>query len=309
VSSSKKKSKALPIAIATLALVVIAVVAFGIPRLFSSKALSNEATDLTASPIKDFGSAPPLIENVTENANDQTELSSNGNVGLTVPFAQSVGERVEFGTWRDKPITWKVLAIEDDRALVISEDILTVRQYDDLGASSSDDIDWDIASTTWAESDIRAWLNSEFLNTAFAREEQKVIVLTPITNSDNPKYGTEGGPDTEDKVFLLSIDEANRYFSNDSDRIANITMTDEDIQYSLRIRKDYWGYDQEELTTYESALRNDYLAQSKALWWWLRSPGRSGLYAADVYSHVYVDGFDVYGDGGVRPALWLNLKS
>jgi hypothetical protein len=261
-----RKIKALPIAIAAVALVVVVVAAvFALPRLFGS-------------------TAPPI---------------------------ESVGERVEFGTWRDKPITWQVLAIEDGRALLISEDILTVRQYDDLGASSSDEIDWETASTTWAESDIRAWLNDEFLDATFTGEEQEAIDLAPISNPDNSDYGTEGGPDTEDKVFLLSIDEANRYFSDKSDRIANLTVTEEDIQYSLRISKDYWGYDQEELTTYESELRSDYLAQSKAYWWWLRSPGDYGLHAAGVYSDggVGVAGSNVYHGVGVRPALWLNLKS
>lgn len=47
-------------------------------------------------------------------------------------------------------------------------------------------------------------------------------------------------------------------------------------------------------------------------WWWLRSPGTTGWEAAFVYE----DGI-IYGpgnpltkaEGGVRPALWLNLAS
>jgi hypothetical protein len=258
--------KARPIAIAVVALVVVvAVAAFALPRL--------------------FGSAAPPIE--------------------------SVGERVEFGTWCDEPITWRVLAIEDGRALVISEDILCVRQYDDFGVSSEDQIAWDTAATTWAESDIRAWLNGEFLETAFTEKEQGAIDLSLVLNSDNPDYGTEGGVDTEDKVFLLSIDEANSRFSGDGDRSANITMTEEDIQYMVRKAIDYEGID---ITT--DSIDEDALLGHKVYPWWLRSPGNFASYAGYVSTNGNVNGAfgETADDGtsaneifGIRPALWLNL--
>jgi hypothetical protein len=300
--ANKEKPKTSPLAFPLIVAAVIFVIA--VVAIFST--------------LQPSGSSSPSTGSGAVTANDQAESPAGFGTVTTneqsaLPPIEKVGERVEFGTWRDKPITWRVLAIEGGKALVISEDILTVRQYDDLGVSAFDEVDWESASATWAESDIRAWLNSEFLDTVFTGEEQKAIDLTPISNPDNPEYGTEGGVETEDRVFLLSIDEANRYFSNSSDRIANITMTDEDIQYILRINKDYWGNNQESLTDYESTLRSDYLAQSKARWWWLRSPGLGGLdglNAAYVYGgggDVNVVGDYVYIFGGVRPALWLNL--
>jgi hypothetical protein len=217
---------------------------------------------------------------------------------------------VEFGTWRDEPITWRVLAIEDGRALLISEDILTMRQYDDLDVDSYDQINFDIASTTWAESDIRTWLNGEFLETVFTKGEQRAIDLSHLSNPDNPEFGTEGGPDTEDMVFLLNIDQANRYFSDDDDRWAYITMTEEDVEYALRLLKDYFGYDRERLSDHENFLRDDYLSQSVPERWFLRSPGKSGYQAAYSYGSSFDEYWfigDVYQDYGIRPALWLNL--
>jgi hypothetical protein len=289
-SPSKKKSKALPIILMAAVLVVAAAAVFGLTRFFSSE----------APPAENAGAASSSNGNVAEEVNNRVEL----------PPIENVGDRVEFGTWRGNSIEWRVLAMENGRALVVSEDILTVRQYDDFGVSSYDQIDWNTAAATWAESDIRAWLNGEFLDTAFTTGEQGVVNLSHISNPDNPDYGTEGGADTEDRVFLLSIDEVNRYFSGDSDRIANITMTEEDIQYRLRISEDYWGYDQASLGNQESTLRSDYLGQSKAYSWWLRSPGDYSNRAAGVPGdgEVYAAGIDVYGDDGVRPALWLNLQ-
>ena len=87
-------------------------------------------------------------------------------------------------------------------------------------------------------------------------------------------YGTAGGNDTEDNIFLLSIDEANKYFKSDDERIAN--------------------YDGE------------------AAWWWLRSPGYDGSNAAYVNRGGNVDYFGDYvshDDIAIRPALWINLES
>ncbi|MCL1832537.1 MAG: DUF6273 domain-containing protein [Oscillospiraceae bacterium] len=125
---------------------------------------------------------------------------------------------------------------------------------------------------TWEYSSIRNYLNGEYYNT-FTAGEQARIVETTIINSDNPEYGTAGGNDTTDKIFLLSIDEVNLYFSDENSKIA-------------------------------------YNAEGVALWWWLRSPGLGSIDAAGVYidGSVCVSGCNVNSfNGGVRPALWLNL--
>ncbi|MDR1185684.1 MAG: DUF6273 domain-containing protein [Coriobacteriales bacterium] len=273
------------------ALTIVLVTILGIFIMFITAAMIYGA-------LKRSDSSTPPSNSGTVAANDQVEL----------PSIESVGQRVEFGTWRGEPITWRVLAIDDDKVLVVSEDSLALRQYDDLGLSSGDDFNRDTASITWAESDIRAWLNGEFLDTAFTVGEQRAINLSKLSNPDNPGYGTEGGADTEDKVFLLSIDEANRYFSGDSDRIANITMTEEDIQYGLRIDK-VSGLSQETISANENLMRSIYLGQSGTFSWWLRSPGINACEAVNVYNDGGIISFNgnAYFGRGVRPALWLNL--
>jgi hypothetical protein len=247
---------------------------------------------------------PPPAENTAEETGGQGEASFGESVG----GAGDVGDSLSFGTWRGEPIAWRVLAVEDGRALLISEDILAIRQYDDLDVTSTDLLDWDAAATTWAESDIRAWLNDEFLNSAFTEEEQQAIHLSQLSTPDNPESGTSGGADTEDRVFFLSLDEVDRYFSDDEDRVANITMTEEDIQYSLRIEEDYWGYGPEDMPEIESDLRTDFLGRSEAYAWRLRSPGDYGGSSAGIYSsgRIHVSGAFVNHSSGVRPALWLN---
>ena len=143
----------------------------------------------------------------------------------------------------------------------------------------------DIESVTWAECTLRKWLNGKFYDTAFNEEEKGLIALTKVKNADNPEYGTEGGEDTEDHVFLLSLEEAERYFEDDEDRRAFPT------EYAIA----------------KHAYVNSGLG---TVWWWLRSPGINSDYAAGVYSagSLNSNGNCVYDSrNAVRPALRLKI--
>jgi len=127
---------------------------------------------------------------------------------------------------------------------------------------------------TWEKSDMRQYLNGAFYNDTFTAKEKAWIAESKIVNNDNPQFNTSGGGQTVDKVFLLSIDEAGHYFADDAARIARDVNT------------------------------------GRARWWWLRSVGGRDDRVAGVYDD---GGIDVRGysisrvNGGVRPALWLNL--
>ena len=77
----------------------------------------------------------------------------------------------------------------------------------------------------WKNSTIRTWLNDTFLNTAFSPEEQLMISNTGISG-DNNAYAKNGIPpeNTSDKVFLLSIDEAEKLFPSNLERQSSPTL-------------------------------------------------------------------------------------
>ena len=66
-------------------------------------------------------------------------------------------------------------------------------------------------NVTWEACDLRKWLNTEFYNTAFNEDEKSRMLLSHLDNSDNDEYGTSGGNNTDDIVFLLSLKEAQQY--------------------------------------------------------------------------------------------------
>ena len=61
--------------------------------------------------------------------------------------------------------------------------------------------------TTWETCSLRKWLNKDFYDSSFTLEEKALIVESKIINNDNPWYGTKGGRDAVDKLFLLSVEE------------------------------------------------------------------------------------------------------
>jgi hypothetical protein len=187
---------------------------------------------------------------------------------------------------KNDPITfgkynWLVLDVKDCGALIITRDIIELHWYHNA-----------FAETTWADCDLRKYLNIDIYN-RFSKDEQAKI--TPVTNSNlnNPWFKTTGGKDTIDRIFLLSLEEVCKYFGDSTEKLRNKGCQ-------------RWSIDDENNCYRQAKYDNN------AHWWRLRSPGYYGRTSASVNEdgHVYVRGNGVSGrprdGGGVRPALWLN---
>ena len=114
----------------------------------------------------------------------------------------AAGDMITFGSWHQyadamdsTPIQWRVLEVQDDRALLISDKALDARPYDLYRTDAA----WDTCT-------LRTWLNTEFLNEAFTPDQQKAILVTTMDNGNEC-------PPTEDKLFLLNYPEGARYLS------------------------------------------------------------------------------------------------
>lgn len=171
------------------------------------------------------------------------------------------------------PIEWYVLARDGNKALIISRYVIDSVRYHN---------EW--TDITWENSTIRKWLNNEFINTAFSNDERAKIETTLVLNLDNTEKGTKGGNSTYDRVFLLSMSEARKYFENNNERIGKPT-----------------AYAMQKNLCYNRNLGS--------ISWWLRSPGQVQFRAGHInYDGSIADGLAVAADGyGVRPALWVKL--
>ncbi len=200
------------------------------------------------------------------------------------PILMNVGDMITFGHYEQdnnlingsEPIEWQVLSIEDGHALLISKYALDVKPYNETDAE-----------VTWETSTLRKWLNGDFLLNAFNTDEQARITEVMNLNPDNERYGTNGGNATNDRIFLLSSDEAEIYFS-----------------YNNEAREC-------KSTVFSEANGAYVFPEDGNVWWWLRTPGIAGNMAAgvDTFGSVFLNGIRVDSTFySVRPAFWLDLS-
>ena len=171
-------------------------------------------------------------------------------------------------------IQWQILLKEGTKVLVISKQALDCRTYHIA-----------TTSTTWENCILRKWLNSTFIDNAFNKKEQEMIITSTVTAPTNPTYGTYAGNDTVDKVFLLSIDEINKWF----------TSVDTAASQATAYSKSNGAFTE---------------GENNNCWWWLRSPGANSSGAA-VFCNDFIlmNGCPVDSRGiAVRPAMWIDLS-
>ena len=222
-------------------------------------------------------------------------LMEDANMLAVARDAQfAVGNYVTFGEYPQTaagedmtPIEWLVLARDGNKALLISRYGLDAQKYNTINTG-----------VTWEKCTLRTWLNNAFYNKAFNSAEQTAILITSVDNSKGQGYwSTEGGNNTQDKVFLLSYAEANKYFGITHDNSSNTKSRIAPTAYA--IAQEAW-----------ISFSNNTSDGTAAGWWWLRSPGGG----QDCAAYVYANGSLGYSSvsnvsGSVRPALWVNLES
>jgi len=207
----------------------------------------------------------------------ESSVVSESSVSSSVPETTAESreyETVTMGRYQGSEIEWIVLDKNDEGMLLLSKYVIDAMPYNDK-----------FVPVKWEDCTMRKWLNSVFLNEAFTEEERDIIMTVTLVNNDNPVNGQDGGPDTEDKVFLLSIDEAYKYFSTNDSRKAQMT------EYTRSKEPVTDGDD--------------------CCYWWLRSPGQMHNNATYVYLMGMVNekGFEVhYKNYGLRPAMWVRYK-
>ncbi|MGM9608379.1 MAG: DUF6273 domain-containing protein [Oscillospiraceae bacterium] len=226
----------------------------------------DESHDLQTWEFKRSGTAKGSAEKFVETAAELLEGIKSGEIKGNTGSGSETGTG---GTEVKKTIQmggydWIVLDEQDGKMLVLSSKVLEARAYHSAGGA-----------ITWEDSEIRAYLNGEFYDKTFTDAEKAKIVETTVENKSNPQYGIPGGSDTTDKVFLLSLGEAEKYLGGGVELLRGIDISTGEVT-----------------------------------WWHLRSPGE----ATDVNASVNAIGLiDYHGvsdgvkdpTGGVRPAMWI----
>ena len=232
-------------------------------------------------------------------------------------FTFSTGASITKGAvyyFKVEPIRWRILSEENGEAFLLCDSIIDVLSYQwdfydryQTYYNNADGVPEGTYANNYKYSEIRAWLNTTFYETAFSALQQEIILITEVDNSaksTNP-HGNEtahnGGvneyvcENTNDKIFLLSQEEA----TNEAYGFSSSESADESREM---ITSDYSRALGALMITTE-----DYYGNG---WWYHRSPdcNRSGYaYRSSTDGHcnssIWVD----YTNLGTVPALRIQL--
>ena len=113
--------------------------------------------------------------------------------GDSVRLGRSIAKKGEAET----PISWRVLRRDEEKMMLLCERPVAVLPYHR-----------ELREVSWEGCDLRRWLNTVFLPLCFTEEERALILQTETVTPDNPNFGSSGGAAAEDRLFLLSAEEA-----------------------------------------------------------------------------------------------------
>ncbi len=243
--------------------------------------------DQTFSNTAPLGVRPAICLHMSGNAPEITPTPTPARE--TPDFSElNKGDVFTFGEYdRDnnlgngkEPVDWIVLGVDSGELLALALHPLDARKYNDA-----------YAEITWADCSLRAWLNDEFLHETFSEDEISIIINKELKNNDNPVYGTAGGSDTQDRVFLLSVDDVlNPEYGFSSD------PAEQDAGRTCQ-------------ATYHANMAAKWSPAATDSWI-LRSPGIDGLTIVSVtdMGDIAFDGITAAGHKEyIRPAIWIKI--
>lgn len=202
----------------------------------------------------------------------------NGNGAITFG-------KYRFGNYTVmKPIKWRVLALENNSLLLISEFGIDTKLYSEN------------KKLTWAESSLRKWLNDDFLRSAFNGDERSLILEHKNNNYSDPT--------TDDLVFLLSNWEAEVYFANSVDRRCKPSILVKNRGASFCSSEGYCQYWLR--TTHDSVYRNS--NSGSAIIFRRENEEKDRIYYVDYDGTIKNISARSNYCCVVRPALWLSIN-
>lgn len=237
-----------------------------------------------------------------------------------------IGDYVRFGNYFNtdntckKEVEWLILDQDEDAILVISKYVIDAHIFNNSWGQG----------ITWENSEIRKWMNTDLYESLFNEQERKFVISRKITTSGNPKplrmkspsgtivmcdtttSGISGCGETFDKLFILSWEEGEKYFSNDACnsqknmiynnlmRIFSYCEIDDVIVAKKNLKT--------KLTNYARS-RFDREIDGEDASFWFRSPGGTCHSFVVSFNGLITRLGSEQGDIiGVRPAMWLLKK-
>lgn len=169
-----------------------------------------------------------------------------------------------------EPIRWHTIASEGDRVMLLCENVLDCMPYNGF------------MIIPWEQSELRAWLNGQFLAAAFTEEERAALTGEPVDPAGQSRFGEAEQP-LCDLVTLLERTQFTELVSDTEEASAAGTAY---------------------------AKARGLTQQDGKASWWLRTDGYEGDDAALIDANAKRQNVRVDEKGvGVRPVIWVDLNA
>lgn len=185
---------------------------------------------------------------------------------------------VNYGKYENEDVEWLIIDKNDDYALLLSKKILDCKNYNDMQKE-----------ITWDKSTLRKWLNNDFVDKTFSKDEQ-----SKFGNMNSFGFGLIKG----DYVSLLNIGMCEKYFGIEDSKKQNIKLSAKATEYAKKMGVECDTHKNTDF--YECGsffLTDNGNSLDKATW-------------VGQYGHIYIDGQPVKlntGDG-IRPVICLKTE-
>ena len=221
-------------------------------------------------PIK-FADKQKILAEYSKNYK-RKNIADSSNTDI---MSSNIGDTVTFGSYDGNPIEWVVLDKTDSKVMLFAKyNFMEERAYN-TGQNY----------VPWETSDLRLWLNNEFLNKVFSKSEISAIADTNVNNFEE----TDGYMnDTVDKVYLLSHADFEKY-------------RDILYKYDAVYEVDWW--------------EEPYVRKGIGTFIWLRDSydygPDMGIYHSFINHYGECDSRAITQDGSmnIRPVIWLESSN
>ena len=277
-----------------------------------------------------FAEDDPVFNEVYENVSEEMLAKVKRGAYDCVDFENAkIGDLVAIGEYemspgndRTEPMKWRVIDKKDDKLFILCDKLIDSFCYN----TNPDQTNLD--SVNWENCSLRAFLNSpEGFLSCFTQEEIDMMEIThnenKAANEELMKYWgnfhDEGSaaysqmadqkrsddPETDDKVFLLSFEEVEKYFGE-----ANEPSESSDYPFSEMPKNSKWiayvtkavqdnGTGYYDRNTFGGAWMTRTLSSADPKW------GNEVTY---ISGDGQVFNYFTYGSLFIRPAMWIKIK-
>ena len=264
-------------------------------------------------------------------------------VAVNTDSVLKTGDYVQFGSYNNEPILWKVINIDENGPMLLSDKIICLKAFDSAGSYHTDSSRKLWGSNYWKDSNIRQWLNSNEAKIKWLQNAPTKINLNDGYNAYAEEKGflADGNFTAQERkfikpvqrhVFLSEVDikkveGGSSYYLYDG-HMQNIvqnynsayyhTVTDSVFFLNTKELKEYlydrgWeyrAYPTEKVV--ENSVFKDYTLSTVQFWHnWLDTPQTDVSHCVRFVNSIgyALDMTAVNSNGGVRPALYIDLKS